>query len=474
MKAITDPMNLEAITTIFNQQKENQYNVARQPISERRKKLKALKKAVEVTFRTAIQEALFKDMGKPKAEVDLTEIYPVTSEIKHTLSHLNAWTRKQSVPTPMAFMGSTSSIQHEPKGVCLIISPWNFPVNLTIAPLVSAIAAGNTVILKPSEMTPHISAVMKEMITTLFKEDEVAIIEGAIQTSTDLLTLPFNHIFFTGAPSIGKIVMAAAAKHLTSVTLELGGKSPTIIDETAAIKTAAKRIAWGKFVNAGQVCIAPDYLYVHESKQEQLVAEFKKIIQEFYGEGANNSVNYTQIVNTSHKGRVGEMITEAKAQGATVACGGAIDADTNYIEPTILTNVSMDSKVMQNEIFGPILPIIPYKNISEVIDTINSKEKPLALYIYSKSNKNINNILTNTRAGGSCINNNAVHFFNNNLPFGGSNNSGIGKSHGYFGFQEFSNARGVLKQHIPGALEMLMPPYTNFKEKMINLTIKWF
>jgi aldehyde dehydrogenase (NAD+) len=474
MEASKDQLSLKEITAVFNLQKANQFEVANQPISERRRKLKALKEAVEVTFRSAIQEALYKDMGKPKAEVDLTEIYPVTSEIKHALSHLNSWTRKQSVSTPLAFMGASSSIQYEPKGVCLIISPWNFPVNLTIAPLVSAIAAGNTVIIKPSEMTPHISKVMKELITAVFEENEVTLIEGAIETSTALLSLPFNHIFFTGAPSIGKIVMSAAAKHLTSVTLELGGKSPTIVDETASIKTAAKRIAWGKFVNAGQVCIAPDYIYVHESKQEELVAEFKKVIQSFYGDGANNSANYTQIVNSSHKSRVGEMITEAKVQGATVAYGGTIDSHSNFIEPTILTNVSMDSKVMQNEIFGPVLPIISYKNISEVIDAINSKEKPLALYVYSKSNKNIKNILKNTRAGGSCINNNAVHFFNNNLPFGGSNNSGIGKSHGVFGFQEFSNARGVLKQHIPGALEMLMPPYTNFKETLINLTIKWF
>lgn len=474
MEAIKDQLSLKTITAIFNAQKANQFVVANQSILERRRKLKILKNAIEVTFRNAIQEALFKDMGKPKAEVDLTEIYPVTNEIKHALSHLNSWTREQSVSTPLAFMGASSSIQYEPKGVCLIISPWNFPVNLTIAPLVSAIAAGNTVIIKPSEMTPHISKVMKELIAAVFEENEVTLVEGAIQTSTDLLTLPFNHIFFTGAPSIGKIVMSAAAKHLTSVTLELGGKSPTIVDETASVKTAAKRIAWGKFVNAGQVCIAPDHIYVHESKQEELVTEFKKVIQSFYGDGANNSTNYTQIVNSSHKSRVGEMITEAKAQGATVACGGLIDGDSNFIEPTILTNVSMDSKVMQNEIFGPVLPIISYKNILEVIDTINSKEKPLALYVYSKSNKNIKNILKNTRAGGSCINNNAVHFFNNNLPFGGSNNSGIGKSHGVFGFQEFSNARGVLKQHIPGALELLMPPYTNFKETLINLTIKWF
>ncbi len=474
MESMKDQLDLNSITTIFEKQRKNQFAVANQPISERRRKLKALKKAVEVTFRGAIQEALYKDMGKPKAEVDLTEIYPVTSEIKHALSHLNSWTSKQRVSTPIAFMGSTSSIQYEPKGVCLIISPWNFPVNLTISPLVSAIAAGNTVIIKPSEMTPHISKVMKELIASVFEENEITLIEGAIQTSTDLLSLPFNHIFFTGAPSIGKIVMSAAAKHLASVTLELGGKSPTIIDETASIKTAAKRIAWGKFANAGQVCIAPDHIYVHKSKQEELVNEFTKVIKSFYGEYANQSESYTCIVNASHKDRVASMIDNAKEEGATVSYGGKVDEKSNAIEPTILTNVKMSSKVMQEEIFGPILPIIPYDSIEEVIDTINSKDKPLALYIYSKKTKNINHILKNTRAGGSCINNNAVHFFNKNLPFGGSNNSGIGKSHGVFGFQEFSNARGVLKQHIPGALEMLMPPYTNFKETLINLTIKWF
>lgn len=474
METIKDELNIEAITTIFNVQKEHQFVVANQTIKERRRKLKALKKAVEITYRAAIKEALYKDMGKPKAEVDLTEIYPITSEIKHTLRYLNSWTEKQRVGTPIAFIGSSSYYKYEPKGVCLIISPWNFPVNLTLAPLVSAIAAGNTVIIKPSEMTPHISKVMKELIAAVFNENEVTLIEGAVQTATDLLSLPFNHIFFTGSPAIGKVVMTAAAKHLTSVTLELGGKSPTIIDETAAIKTAAKRIAWGKFVNAGQVCIAPDYIYVHKSKQEELVNEFKKVLATFYNNNANQSENYTCIVNESHKGRVASMINNAKENGAIVSYGGKVDEKSNAIEPTILTNVKMNTKVMQEEIFGPILPIIPYDNINEVIDTINSKEKPLALYIYSKKSKNIEYILNNTRAGGSCVNNNAVHFFNNNLPFGGSNNSGIGKSHGFFGFQEFSNARGVLKQNIPGALEILMPPYTNFKEKLINLTIKWF
>ena len=468
-----DIPDLNAIKRIFNTQKEHQYILANKPISYRREKLKALKKAVEITYRTAIQEAMYKDMGKHKSEVDLSEIYPVTSEIKHALSHLYKWTKNQRVATPMAFIGSSSYIKYEPKGVCLIISPWNFPINLTLSPLVSAIAAGNTVILKPSEMTPHTSSLIKTIIEDVFEKNEVAVIEGAIQTSTDLLSLPFNHIFFTGSPQVGKIVMSAAAKHLASVTLELGGKSPTIVDQTASIKTAAKRIAWGKFTNAGQICIAPDYIYVHESKQDELISEFNNVFNTFYAGKANQSKDYTQIVNEKHRGRVESIINDAKENGATII-GGTIETELNSIEPTLITDVKMDTRVMKEEIFGPVLPIIPYKDISEVIALINANEKPLALYIYSKSNKNSKHILNNTRAGGSCINNNSVHYFNTNLPFGGSNNSGIGKAHGIFGFQEFSNARGVLKQHIPGALEMLMPPYNNFKEKIIDLTIKYF
>ncbi|MCG1037018.1 aldehyde dehydrogenase family protein [Polaribacter sargassicola] len=473
MEQLKDTLNLEAITAIFNAQKENQFAVANQPIKERKKKLIALKKAVAITYRKAIAEALYKDMRKPKAEVDLTEIYPITSEIKHTIKHLNSWTDNDKVSTPFAFFGTTSYIKYEPKGVCLIISPWNFPVNLTFAPLISAIAAGNTVILKPSEMTPHISKVMKTIVSSIFKENEVVLIEGAVQTSTDLLSLPFNHIFFTGSPAIGKVVMSAAAKHLTSVTLELGGKSPTIVDETANIKTTAKRIAVGKFTNAGQICIAPDYIYVHKSKEKELIEEFKKVLKAFYENDANESDSYSCIVNKNHKNRLSGIIKDAIEHGASISYGGKINDETNVIEPTILTNVNMGSKVMQEEIFGPILPIITFTEIDEVIDTINQKEKPLALYVYSSKKKNIKYILNNTRAGGSCINNNAIHFYNNNLPFGGSNNSGIGKSHGFFGFQEFSNARGVLKQFMPGALDLLAPPYTNLKEKIINFTIKW-
>ncbi len=458
---------------IFNLQKENQFNVGNTNAKERIAKLKKLHEAV-LKYRPQIKEALYKDYRKHPSEVDLTEIYPVTSEIKDAKKNIRRWMYGGRVKTPLAMMGSSSRVKHEPKGVVLIISPWNFPVNLTFGPLVSAIAAGNTVMIKPSEMTPHASALMKKIIGEIFNENEIAVVEGGVSTSTDLLKLPFNHIFFTGAPSIGKIVMKAAAENLTSVTLELGGKSPTIVDETANVDLAAKRIAWGKYVNNGQVCIAPDYLFVHESKKEAFVSAFKKYMKEFYTEDSSQESSYARIVNTRHFNRVKGYIDDAMDKGAKIEAGGKFDESQDFIAPTLMTNVSLDSKLMTEEIFGPVLPVYSYTNIDDVLQKINAREKPLALYIYSKNKKNTNHILNNTRAGGTCVNHNAAHFFNPNLPFGGSNNSGIGKAHGKDGFESFSNARGVFTQHVPNALDLLTPPYNDFKQKLIDLTIKWF
>jgi len=477
MTAITNPPQIETNATeiqrIFDLQKKNQFNIGNTTASQRIAKLKKLHKAV-LKYRPQIKEALYKDYRKHPSEVDLTEIYPVTSEIKDAKSKIRRWMRGKSVSTPLAMMGSSSHVKYEPKGVVLIVSPWNFPVNLTFGPLVSAIAAGNTVMIKPSEMTPNISALMKIIVNEVFEENDVALIEGGISTSTDLLKLSFNHIFFTGAPSIGKIVMKAAAEHLTSVTLELGGKSPTIVDETANVKTAARRVAWGKYVNNGQVCIAPDYLFVHESKKEAFIAAFKKQMKAFYSEDAKQETSYARIVNQRHFQRVKSYVDDAVAKGAKMEAGGNFDETQDFIAPTLMTNVSKDSKLMTEEIFGPVMPVFGYTDINQVIDEINSKEKPLALYIYSSKRKNINHIIGNTRAGGTCVNHNAAHFFNTNLPFGGSNNSGIGKAHGRDGFEAFSNARGVFKQHVPNALDLLTPPYNDFKQKLIDLTIKWF
>ncbi|MEM9324949.1 MAG: aldehyde dehydrogenase family protein, partial [Bacteroidota bacterium] len=414
------------------------------------------------------------DFGKHPSEVDLSEIYPVTSEIKHAKRSLRKWLGANRRPTPIALLGASSRIKYEPKGVVLIISPWNFPINLTLGPLVSAIAAGNCVMIKPSEMTPHTSALMNKLISELFDESEVAVVEGSVKTAEPLLELPFNHIFFTGSPAIGKIVMQAAAKNLASVTLELGGKSPTIVDETADIKTAARRIAWGKFLNNGQVCIAPDYLLVHESQKKPLEQALKDTIKTFYSEDPQQSKSYNRIVNARHYQRLKETVEDAFNQGANVVEGGKFKDDEHFISPTILTDVDLGSKVMQEEIFGPILPMIPFKTLDEAIAIINEKEKPLALYIYSQSKRNISQLLNNTRAGGTCINHNEIHFFNQHLGFGGVNNSGIGRGHGDEGFKAFSNPRGIMHQHMPNALDLLMPPYNGFKQKLIDLTIKWF
>jgi len=461
------------IQRLFYLQKENQFNVANTNAAQRIKKLNKIHKAT-MKYRPQIKEALFKDYKKHPSEVDLTEVYPVTSELKHAKKHLGKWVKMQPVDTPIALMGSSSYIKHEAKGVVLIIAPWNFPFNLMFGPLISAVAAGNTVILKPSEHTPHISTLMKQMIEEIFEKNEVAVVEGGIPTSQALLELPFNHIFFTGAPAIGKIVMRAAAKHLTSVTLELGGKSPTIIDETANINTAARRLAWGKCLNNGQVCIAPDYIYVHESKKQVFIDKFKEYVKQFYTENVEDQESYCRIVNQQHFQRVKSYMDDAVSKGAKIELGGQTNGSQDFISPTLMTNVPMDSTLMTEEIFGPILPVYGFTDVDEVLKAINAKEKPLALYIYSSSKKKTKYILNNTRAGNTCINHNAVNFFNTNLPFGGSNNSGIGKAHGRYGFEAFSNARAVLKQHIPNALELLMPPYTNFKQKLIDLTIKLF
>lgn len=462
------------IQQLFDAQVANQYHVANRSAKERIAKLKQLKVAIMTTYRQAIRDALYNDFRKSSADVDLTEVFPVIAELKHTIKSLPDWMRKQGVSTPLTLIGSSSYIHYEPKGVCLIISPWNFPLNLTMGPLISAIAAGNTVILKPSEHTPHIAAVMQKIISDIFPPEEVVLITGGVETSTTLLALPFNHIFFTGAPAIGKVVMEAAAKNLTSVTLELGGKSPTIIDTSANINTAAKRIAWGKFLNSGQICIAPDYVFVHHSQKDAFVKALQEHIFHFYTDKAAQSPDYTGIVNQNHAKRIVSYLQDAINKGAKVAIGGTHDTANTFIAPTVVTNVSKDSALMQNEIFGPILPILTYTNLDEVVQYINAGEKPLALYIYSTDSKHTNYILKNTRAGGTCINSNDIHYFNSNLPFGGSNNSGIGKAHGYFGFQEFSNARGVYKQVIPGAMEFLMPPYNDLKRKLIEWAIKFF
>lgn len=473
----TSPNTQQAeIERIFKLQQANKQQVKNTTAAQRKKKLRTLEREI-LKRQTEIQDALWNDFHKAPAETDLVEIYPALTEIRHTISHLSDWMRPQPVETPLSHIGSSSEVVYEPKGNALIISPWNYPFNLCMIPVAAGIGAGCTLIIKPSEYTPHTSKVIKEILGVVFQENEVAVVEGDHTVSTELLKLKFDHIYFTGSPNVGKIVMRAAAEHLTSVTLELGGKSPAIVDESANVEKSAKRIAWGKCVNAGQTCVAPDYLYVHESKYDSFIDALKKSIAASYGENEAaraESPDLAHIINQRHHKRIKKLLEDAIEKGANIEIGGQVNDENNYFAPTVLTNVPLDSEIMHEEIFGPVLPVFKYKDISEPLATINSKEKPLSMYIFSTSNKNINTLIQNTSAGGTVVNDTLLHVGHPNLPFGGVNNSGIGNGHGIWGFKAFSHERAVMKQ--PSwfsAAEGMYPPYTNVVKKLINLTLKW-
>ncbi len=467
-------MDINPFIDLFNLQKKKAQQLRSGTIKDRKKKLINLKNWVNENSDRIIS-ALYKDFKKPEVEVLLSEIQPVVAGARHAISNLHRWARPKSVPTPLTLFGATSHIQIEPKGVCLIIAPWNYPFNLLILPLIEAIAAGNTAILKPSELTPYTAQLIDDMIGELFSEDEVKVVQGEVKTSQQLLALPFDHIFFTGSPAVGKIVMEAAAKNLTSVTLELGGKSPVIIDETANIKDAAEKLVWGKFMNCGQTCIAPDYVYVHASIYNQFEAEIKKAIQkEYYKDGQVNTDDYARIVNERHYSRITALLEDVVDVGGKIVFGGTTNAEENLIEPTIVTDMPDSSKVMQEEIFGPILPLKKYNNLEDVIEQIASKPKPLALYYFSKSKKNTQRVINEVSAGGVCINESVLHFTNHDLPFGGVNNSGIGKSHGYHGFIAFSNEKSVLKQRVGlTSVKFFYPPYNNLITKLTRIVAKY-
>lgn len=422
-----------------------------------------------------IKQAMYDDFRKPASEVVLTELYGLNGEINYTIKHLSRWMKPQRVPTPTNLIGMRSHIRYEPKGNVLVIAPWNYPFILCLKPMLSAIAAGNVVMVKPSEMTPHTTRIIQQLVADLFPPEEVAVFAGDATVSTALLELPFDHIFFTGSPAVGKVVMAAAAKHLTSVTLELGGKSPCIVDETADIKQAASQLAWGKGVNNGQTCIAPDYLLIHESVKPQFVQAYGEALRQMYnpdGQGVQASDSYCRMVNRRHFDRVRGLIEEAVQQGATVSVGGQMAENENFIEPTLLENVTDEMRIMQDEIFGPVLPLQTFTDKDEVIRRIRQREKPLALYIHSRSRQNIQYFMERTTAGDTVINDVMLQFNDPEMPFGGVNNSGIGKSNGFFSFQDFSNMRGTMERQF-GTMKMLYPPYTNRIAGLLRFLVKY-
>jgi len=465
------------ILEVFEKQRKQAIAIREEKVQNRLVRLKKLQHWIE-NNRETIKHAVHQDFKKPKTEVDISEIYPVISELKHASRNLKTWVKAKKVDAPLAYIGSTSKITYEPKGVCLIISPWNYPFNLAISPLVAALAAGNTAILKPSEMTPHTSELIEKMIGEIFSDEEVCVFQGGVEISQELLALPFDHIFFTGSPGVGKIVMSAAAKHLASVTLELGGKSPVIVDETVHIKDAAEKIAWGKFLNNGQTCLAPDYLLVHKKIQREFIDHLINYTQLLFDkqlEGFEKSPDYGRIVNEKHYLRLNELIKDALDNNGKIAMGGSSNANSNFIPPTIITNVAPTSRVMEEEIFGPILPVIPFDNLADTITLINSKPKPLALYYFGRSGKNRESVLKLTSSGGVCVNDCVLQFGQHNLPFGGVNNSGMGRTHGKYGFESFSNIKPVLKQRVGfTTTKTIYPPYTKTVATLIDKMIKFF
>lgn len=426
----------------------------------------------------AIHEALWLDFNKPAPEVDLNEIFPVTTEIKHCLKNLSNWMRPQPQPTPLPMFGTSAFVVAEPKGRGLLISPWNFPFNLAIGPLVSALAAGCTAILKPSEYAPHTGQLVFDLVSDLFAPHEVAVCLGEKEVASELLALPFDHIFFTGSPAIGKIVMRAAAQHLSSVTLELGGKSPVILDASADLKDAAEKLIWGKFVNCGQTCIAPDYILVPEDKKEIFIGHAREVLTRYYdpeGKGISQSADYARLINAKHFDRIRELLEDALQKGAQVEAGGEMDEETRYVAPTLITAIREDMLVFQEEIFGPILPILTYSHLNDALALIHSQPKPLALYFFGKDDSRAKRVMTETSSGNLVINDCVLHFLHSELPFGGVNNSGIGKAHGKYGFLAFSNEKGVLKQRIGfNNVSLLRPPYGIRVKKLIATMMKWF
>lgn len=401
--------------------------------------LKTLKQAV-LEHQTAIIAALKADLNKPEFEAYATEV-GVIKETDYAIKHLKTWTKPKKAAIGIEQFPGFGRIYAEPLGVVLIIGPWNYPFQLIISPLVGAIAAGNCAILKPSEIALHSSHVLADIIQKYFDPAYIAVIEGGIETSQQLLAEKFDHIFFTGGTAIGKIVMQAAAKHLTPVTLELGGKSPCIVDSDINIEYTAKRIAWGKFINAGQTCVAPDYLLVDKKIKQDLLNSIKKYIQEFYGNKPATSPDYARIINQKHFLRLVELLKDSE-----IIVGGEADLIERYIAPTLINNVSLAEPIMQEEIFGPILPVVEYEDLNEAITIINERPKPLALYLFSNNRKLQQQVCRETTSGGVCINDCVIQLGGSSLPFGGVGESGIGSYHGKASFDTFSHYKSVLNR----------------------------
>lgn len=443
------------------QQQRTFFNTGQtKPVAFRLEQLKRLKQAI-IDRQEAILQAARADLGRPAFEAYF-EIATL-AEINLALKHLKTWVKPQRVATSIDQFPASAWVQPEPLGVVLIIGPWNYPFQLMMSPLIGAIAAGNCALLKPSEQAPHTANVIAEIVQATFDPNYVAVVEGDASVSQQLLAEKFDHIFFTGGTSIGKIVMTAAAQHLTPVTLELGGKSPCIVDADVRLDYTAKRIVWGKLINAGQTCIAPDYLLVDRRIKSALIEQMKQWIERFYGADPATSPDYGRIINSHHFNRLTGLLKDQ-----TPIVGGQFDPETRYIAPTVLDNVTWDDPIMQEEIFGPILPILTYDDLNTAIAQINSHPKPLALYLFSNNEQTQNHVLQSTSSGGACLNDTVMQVGVLGLPFGGVGESGMGRYHGKASFDTFSHQKSVLKRSLWLDLGWRYAPYKPEKLKQIK------
>lgn len=408
-------------------------------------------------------DAIVADLGKPRFEAFTTEIAFLLSELEHTIKHLHKWMKPTRVRSSAVVQPASSKIYPEPLGVTLVIGAWNYPLGLSLGPAIGAIAAGNCVVVKPSEIAENASAILAALFPQYMDQECVRVVEGGIPETTDLLDQKWDKIFYTGNGTVGRIVMAAAAKNLTPVALELGGKSPVIVDENVDIDVAARRIAWGKYTNAGQTCVAPDYLLVHERVYDKLVAALKATITNFFGADPKVSSDYGRIINERHHKRLVGLL-----QSGTIAHGGNHDESEKYIEPTVLTDVKEDSKIMADEIFGPILPMLKVSSVDEAIDFVNERDKPLALYVFSKSKQVAQKVISHTSYGGGSINHVWLHLGVPGLPFGGVGESGMGCYHGKHSFDIFSHSKSILDKPTIIDPAVTYPPYDEFKTKVIK------
>lgn len=432
------------------------------PLEWRRKQLHGIIAMLEEN-EPAFLAALKTDLGKPEVEGFITDIAFVTSEVKMMLKNLDKWNKPERVPTPLVTMPAKSRLIPEPLGVVLVIAPWNYPVQLLLVPAAGAIAAGNTVVMKPSEVSAATSALLATLVPKYLDTTSVALVEGSVPETTELLAQHFNHIFYTGNGTVGRIVMAAAAKNLTPVTLELGGKSPVIVDASANIKVAARRVAWGKWLNAGQTCVAPDYVLVDEKVKQQFIDQLQIAITEFYGNDPHQSDSYARIVSDRHFTRLTALLHDGKA-----VVGGESVAEERYIAPTVLDDVALSSQVMNEEIFGPILPIISVASTNEAIRYVASHDHPLALYVFAENKSVVNDVLAQTTAGGVTVNGTIMHLTSPHLPFGGVGESGMGGYHGKSGVRLFQHMKPVLARGTKMDPSLAYPPYTARKAKIFR------